>query len=94
MEDAGYFEDDNGSLVRITDETDDETEIVVSDSVFFHLYTQSNPEESQELIIGDAATLASSNWDASKLTRIVTHGWLDSYTSDSCVAMRDGELFR
>ncbi|XP_046627852.1 pancreatic triacylglycerol lipase-like [Neodiprion virginianus] len=96
-EDTWYEEDEDGNLIEITDElgsneTLEETELLLPEKVFFHLYTLDNPSSSQEIYIGDDETLASSNWNSSKLTRIITHGWVNSKNSEACTLIRDAYL--
>ncbi|KAH9627654.1 hypothetical protein HF086_009804 [Spodoptera exigua] len=43
--------------------------------VFFHLFTRSNPTVSQPLVLGVQDILAASNFDASKKTVFLVHGW-------------------
>ncbi|XP_046750691.1 pancreatic triacylglycerol lipase-like [Diprion similis] len=92
-----YQEDDDGNLREITDEEGDEesltkTEIVLPERVFFYLYTKANRKSSQEIYIGDDDTLDNSNWDSSRPTRIVIHGWINSYKSSICTKIRDAYL--
>ncbi|RVE46508.1 hypothetical protein evm_008858 [Chilo suppressalis] len=45
------------------------------------LFTRSNPENGQEITHGIAASISESNFDASKKTAVVAHGWLNNEES-------------
>ncbi|XP_046627853.1 pancreatic triacylglycerol lipase-like [Neodiprion virginianus] len=92
--DRFYQEDEDGNLREITDDEDDDesltqTKSILPERVFFHLYTKANRESSQEIYIGDDDALANSNWDSKRPTRIITHGWINSYKSIICTKIRD-----
>lgn len=48
--------------------------------VKFLLYTRFNPEEPQYLPIYDEVALRKSNFNATKPTRLMIHGWIDNAT--------------
>jgi hypothetical protein len=57
----------------------------------FNLWTRNNPVTLQELFIGDAASLAASNFDISKPTKIFAHGWrMNGYDNNAVFSLRDG----
>lgn len=56
----------------------------------FNLWTRNNPVTLQELFIGDAASLAASNFDASKPTKVFAHGWrMNGYDNNAVFSLRD-----
>ena len=64
---------------------------VTSDNTHFNLWTRSNPILLQEVINGNALSLTSSNFDATKPTKIFAHGWLmNGYNDATVLNMRDG----
>ncbi|XP_015585265.1 pancreatic triacylglycerol lipase [Cephus cinctus] len=90
-------EDDDGNLVPLDLDAKDTNDTELSseslnDSVLFYLYTVKNPNDFQQLWINDSKTLSESNFDPSKPTRIVTHGWKNSYKGESCVLIREAYL--
>lgn len=77
------------SAVSKTEDSRDYT----SDNTHFNLWTRSNPILLQEIINGNSLSLSSSNFDASKPTKIFAHGWLmNGYNNPTVLAMRDGML--
>nr|CAH0104972.1 unnamed protein product [Daphnia galeata] len=57
----------------------------------FNLWTRNNPVTLQELFIGDAASLAASNFDTSKPTKVFAHGWrMNGYDNNAVFSLRDG----
>ncbi|XP_044733608.1 pancreatic lipase-related protein 2-like [Chrysoperla carnea] len=60
----------------------------------FHLYTRQNKEEYFELQIDDEDRLKVSNFDPSKDTKFITHGWRSSGRVDSCKKLKDAFLQR
>lgn len=79
-----------GAVVPTIFETLWQTQQQLPNRVFFYLYTRANDIVPQQLYIGDIDTLQNSNFDMRKETKIVTHGWLSSWQSDSCTLVRDG----
>lgn len=56
----------------------------------FNLWTRNNPTSLQELFIGDIATLAESNFDTSKPTKVFAHGWrMNGYDNDAVINLRN-----
>ncbi|NXP78909.1 LIPP lipase, partial [Ramphastos sulfuratus] len=57
----------------------------------FHLYTTKNPTESQDISAINPSTIDTSNFNASKITRFITHGFIDNgeetWLSDMCKRM-------
>ncbi|KAJ8704822.1 hypothetical protein PYW08_012142 [Mythimna loreyi] len=58
----------------------------------YHLYTRQNPTVSQPIVVGFDALLALTNFDSSKRTIILLHGWLDDVTSEFNRALVPGFL--
>jgi hypothetical protein len=89
---VAYVYDDNKNLVRITFEKDDENIIKrnLGNYVFFFLYTKKNPIEPKPLYVNDDNALTNSDFDFSKPTRFITHGWINSRDSEACTSVRDG----
>ena len=57
----------------------------------FNLWTRINPITLQELFIGDAVSLAASNFDSSKPTKVFAHGWrMNGYDNNAVFSLRDG----
>ncbi|XP_076289001.1 pancreatic triacylglycerol lipase-like [Lasioglossum baleicum] len=73
-------------------ETLAETQLDLSDRVLFYLYTRDNPVEGQPLYIGDVDLLKQSNFDFSKPTKIVTHGWINTVLNGAVSLIRDAYL--
>lgn len=72
-----------------------ESDIVASElkaNVIFNLYTVSNPETTQIIYLDDDETLTASNFDASKPTRFVVHGWQSSDSTSMCTSIRTGNV--
>lgn len=88
-----YVYDDNENLVRMTFEKNDDEDITKKDlenRVLFFLYTKKNPAKPKSLYINDNDALKNSDFDFSKPTRFVTHGWINSRDSEACTLIRDG----
>ncbi|XP_022831045.1 pancreatic lipase-related protein 2-like [Spodoptera litura] len=54
----------------------------VETQVFFHLFTRANPTVSQPLLLGVPHILAASNFDPSKKTVVIAHGWRNTPLHD------------
>jgi hypothetical protein len=66
----------------------------ISDNTHFNLWTRSNQLLFQELINGNALSLASSNFDKTKPTKIFAHGWLmDGHSDATVIAMKTGMTY-
>lgn len=89
-----YVYDDNETLVKLTLDDDveslTETRKDIENRVFFFLYTENNPTVPKPLYVNDKDTLKKSNFDPTKPTRFITHGWMNSRSSLACVLIRDG----
>ncbi|XP_031767816.1 lipase member H-like [Galleria mellonella] len=48
----------------------------------YHLFTRENPTVSQPLLVGNEGLLSLTNYDRSRRTVILLHGWLDTATAD------------
>ncbi|XP_066588916.1 pancreatic triacylglycerol lipase-like [Prorops nasuta] len=96
--------DDNGNLVTDTldagsfellTQEDYAEEIIdrnMEKRIMFLLYTDKNKDEAQPLYLNNDEVLLKSNFDPSKPTRLVTHGWMNSRKSAACTLIRDGYL--
>ncbi|KAJ8683778.1 hypothetical protein QAD02_019570 [Eretmocerus hayati] len=92
--DGVWFLDDNREPVQATLDTSNfltDGIIDVEDHVYFHLYTRDS-QESTLLYPNDIHSLRYSKFDASKPTKFVTHGWINSKNSDACTLVRDAFL--
>nr|XP_012216705.1 PREDICTED: endothelial lipase-like [Linepithema humile] len=93
---VAYVYDDNENLVRVTfEENDDDGDIIdknLEDHVFFFLYTKKNPNKQKNLYVNDDDALANSDFDFSKPTRFITHGWINSRDSKACTLIRDAYI--
>lgn len=93
---VAYVYDDNKNLVKLTLEDDHveqnayENNTVLEKSVLFYLYKRNNPIKPKQLYVDDKDALKNSNFDPTKPTRFITHGWKSSSTSESCILIRDG----
>lgn len=91
-----YVYDDNENLVRLTLDDDNgnmnSNEKIgdIANHVFFFLYKKDNPDPKQ-LHVNDENVLKNSNFDPTKPTRFVTHGWVNSRDSPVCILIRDGK---
>jgi len=94
---VAYVYDDNKNLVKLALE-DDYVNVQqnayndsdLSKSILFYLYKRDNPIKSKQLYVDDEDALKNSNFDPTKPTRIITHGWKSSGSSESCILIRDG----
>ncbi|XP_018317283.1 phospholipase A1 [Mycetomoellerius zeteki] len=95
---VAYVYDDNKNLVKLTLEDDHveqnayENNTVLEKSVLFYLYKRNNPIKPKQLYVDDKDALKNSNFDPTKPTRFITHGWKSSSTSESCILIRDAYL--
>ncbi|KYN16118.1 Pancreatic lipase-related protein 1 [Trachymyrmex cornetzi] len=95
---VAYVYDDNKNLVKLTLEDDHveqsayKNDSDLSKSVLFYLYKRNNPIKSEQLYVDDEDALKNSNFDLTKPTRIITHGWKSSGKSESCILIRDAYL--
>ncbi|KAM9380068.1 inactive pancreatic lipase-related protein 1-like [Phaethornis superciliosus] len=59
--------------------------------IHFHLYTRENLDDPQEVFPANVSTIESSNFNASRITRFIVHGFIDSgeesWVSDMCKRM-------
>ncbi|XP_072747044.1 pancreatic triacylglycerol lipase-like [Anoplolepis gracilipes] len=91
---TAYMYDDNENLVKLTlddyyMESVKETQEDIENRVFFSLYTKKNPTVPQSLYVNDEYVLKNSNFDPTKPTRFITHGWMNSRNSPACYLSRD-----
>ncbi|XP_011878188.1 PREDICTED: pancreatic triacylglycerol lipase-like [Vollenhovia emeryi] len=91
---VAYVYDDNENLVKLTlddvEEHIDDSE--VPKRVFFYLHKKDNPTDPKQLYVDDEDALKNSNFDPTKPTRFVTHGWMNSRDSVACTLVRDAYL--
>ncbi|XP_012285265.1 pancreatic triacylglycerol lipase-like [Orussus abietinus] len=96
--DGLWFLDDDGNPVEASldddheDETPDQTERDLATRVIFYMYAKGNTRDPHKLYIGDKEALRKSNFDPSKPTRFITHGWMNSRRSEACTLVRDAYL--
>ncbi|XP_012059377.1 PREDICTED: phospholipase A1-like [Atta cephalotes] len=96
---VAYVYDDNKNLVKLALE-DDYVNVQqnayndsdLSKSILFYLYKRDNLIKSKQLYVDDEDALKNSNFDPTKPTRIITHGWKSSGSSESCILIRDAYL--
>ncbi|KAM0729937.1 Pancreatic lipase-related protein 2 [Formica fusca] len=93
---TAYMYDDNENLVKLTLDDDMEnlyeTQMDIANRVFFFLYTKKNPTIPRTLYVNDKDSLKYSNFDPTKPTRFITHGWMNSRSSLACFLIRDAYL--
>lgn len=91
---TAYVYDDNENLVELTLDDDveslDETQMDITNRVFFFLYTKNNPTIPKTLYINDKDVLKNNSFDPTKPTRFMIHGWMSSRSSSACLLIRDG----
>ncbi|XP_076289000.1 pancreatic triacylglycerol lipase-like [Lasioglossum baleicum] len=73
-------------------ETLEETEHDLLNRVHFNLYTKANPTDGQRLNVDDIDALQKSNFNFSKPTIFITHGWLNTVYNDPVTLIRDAYL--
>nr|AIY34735.1 lipase 6 [Lygus lineolaris] len=56
---------------------------LIEENVFFYLYTRENYEVPEQLWINNEKALAHSNFDVTKKTKIIVHGYTADYTGTS-----------
>lgn len=97
--DGLWFPDDNGNPVRATLEgvellgNDDNFVDTVSGydtKVLFLLYTKETNGHYEPIHVNDKPSLQRSHFDPKRPTKIVTHGWINSYRSPATTRPRDG----
>ncbi|XP_076288999.1 phospholipase A1-like [Lasioglossum baleicum] len=69
-----------------------ETQKDLANRVYFYLFTKDNPNDGQRLYLDDVATLQNSNFNFSKPTKIVTHGFLNTVYNSAVDLLRDAYL--
>ncbi|KAG5347828.1 LIPP lipase, partial [Acromyrmex charruanus] len=95
---VAYVYDDNKNLVKLTLEDDHveqnayKNDSDLSKSVFFYLYKRDTLIKSKQLYVDDEDALKNSSFDPTKPTRIITHGWRSSGSSESCILIRNAYL--
>ena len=65
--------------------------VSMHDHVLFYLYTRTHSE--QAIYLDDIESLKKSNFNASRETKFVTHGWVNSRKSKACTIVKDGNIF-
>ncbi|XP_014216719.1 pancreatic lipase-related protein 2-like [Copidosoma floridanum] len=71
---------------------DRDVESTISDEqlqndVSFFLFTREYPENPQLLPINDKSAIEKSAYDASRPTKFITHGWMNSYRGLNCITI-------
>ncbi|KAL4716571.1 hypothetical protein ACJJTC_010235 [Scirpophaga incertulas] len=81
---------DNGELVLVDLHmtVPESTTLRNDDGNRYWLYTRNNPEDYQVLVEGDVNILTTSNYNASKPTYIVAHGWSNGGYSECGTVLR------
>ncbi|KAF7398913.1 hypothetical protein HZH66_006810 [Vespula vulgaris] len=96
-----YVLDDDHNLVSLTTdllnaeentESERDTMMDLHNRVYFYLYTANNRIYPDAISINDLESLKKSNFNFNRPTRIITHGWMNSHNSDSCILIRDAYL--
>ncbi|XP_046821663.1 endothelial lipase-like [Vespa crabro] len=96
-----YVLNDDHNLVSLTKdllyaeedaESEKDTLKDLHNRVFFYLYTINNRKEPDVISINDLESLKKSNFNFNRSTQIITHGWINSHNSDSCILIRDAYL--
>ncbi|XP_029174266.1 phospholipase A1-like [Nylanderia fulva] len=91
-----YVYDDNENLVELTlddeVETLGETQMDIEDRVSFYLYTKNDHFLGKRLYVNDQDTLKNSDFDPTKPTRFIAHGWMNSGSSPACFLIRDAYI--
>ncbi|XP_076638118.1 pancreatic triacylglycerol lipase-like isoform X2 [Colletes latitarsis] len=64
----------------------------LNQSVFFYLYTTKTKENPELLYLNDVDGLKKSNFSIMKATKMITHGWTNSYKNPHIVKIRDAFL--
>ncbi|XP_039950761.1 pancreatic triacylglycerol lipase-like [Bactrocera tryoni] len=101
-EDGWYVPQADGSLVWMTSSEaenmlaeHEEKEKIMGrldlSPVTYYLYTLSNQNDGQ-IITADKDSISNSHFDASHPTRVLIHGWTQSYKTDMNVNIRDAWL--
>ncbi|KAL2735408.1 phospholipase A1 VesT102-like [Vespula squamosa] len=96
-----YVLDDDHNLVPLTTdllyveentESERDTSMDLHNRVYFYLYTRNNRVHPDAISINNIESLKKSNFNFNRPTRIITHGWMNSHNSDSCILIRDAYL--
>nr|XP_033322500.1 phospholipase A1 VesT1.02-like [Megalopta genalis] len=82
----------NPENVKAPDESLEHTQRDLDNRVFFFLYTKDNPIEGQRLYVGDDDALQKSNFNFSRPTKFVTHGWINTVKDGAVALVRDAYL--
>uniref|UniRef100_A0A6M2DX94 Putative pancreatic lipase-like enzyme n=1 Tax=Xenopsylla cheopis TaxID=163159 RepID=A0A6M2DX94_XENCH len=84
-------ENNNLQFVKLTRDAP-ETRYDPKRDVKFNLYTRKNADKPQSLKVEDLSTITNSNYDPSKPTRLICHGWMTGPTADFNVKVREAYL--
>ncbi|KAJ0175089.1 hypothetical protein K1T71_009230 [Dendrolimus kikuchii] len=91
------FPDDNGIMHTVDLEAEPDIELLQeiqrnpANNVYL-LYTRRNPQSAQTLVINNAASITSSNFNARVPTIVIAHGWLSNQKSELNDVIRDAAL--
>ncbi|XP_078038270.1 uncharacterized protein LOC144470691 [Augochlora pura] len=77
---------------KAPNESLEHTQRDLDNRVFFFLYTKDNPIEGQRLYVDDDDALQKSNFNFSKPTKFVTHGWINTVKDGAVALVRDAYL--
>ncbi|XP_033322501.2 pancreatic triacylglycerol lipase [Megalopta genalis] len=75
-----------------SDETWEEKKKDLRKQISFYLYTKANPTDGQQLYVGDVDALKGSNFNFSRPTKFLTHGWINTVKDDAVSLIRDAYL--
>lgn len=87
-----WFLDDEGRLVQATLDmpvTRDSVLVSMKTHVKFELFTR---ESHAPIYIDDVESLNRLNFDPTRETKFITHGWVNSGKSKACTLIRDGKI--
>lgn len=90
-----WFLNDDGEYVQATLDLPSELYNIltsVDNHVSFNLFTRDTGNNSEIIYIDDLETLKNSSFDATRETKFVTHGWMNSKNSKSCMLIKHAYL--
>ncbi|XP_013183841.1 pancreatic lipase-related protein 2 [Amyelois transitella] len=88
------FPDGDGVLhdVDLEDEVDEELLVGIAERNLYLLFTRRNPDAGQTLIINDADSIRSSNFNPNHNTVVIAHGWLSNQNTGINARIREAYL--
>ncbi|XP_026466677.1 pancreatic lipase-related protein 2-like [Ctenocephalides felis] len=91
--DTMYFPDSRGNLYLINLKgADDPSNRATEKPVIFNLFTRSNPDTAQVLVLGDKENLKNSNFNPAHPTRFTVHGWMSEQDNPFNSIIREAYL--